>query len=75
MSTKRRKRHTPKQIVKKLWDANAMRDAMLNPGKDEAAVLQSLEVGPATCDRGRKQYGETNSWPLKSSNHWLMPAR
>ena len=53
MSTKRQKRHKPEQIVKKLRDA----DAMLNSGKDEAAVLQSLEVSQATYDRWRKQYG------------------
>lgn len=53
MSTKRRKRHTPEQIVKKLRDA----DAMLNSGKDESAVLQSLEISQATYDRWRKQYG------------------
>ena len=53
MSTKRRKRHTPEQIVRKLRDA----DAMLNAGKDQAAVLQSLEVSQATYDRWRAQYG------------------
>jgi len=53
MSTKRHKRHTPEQIVKKLRDA----DAMLNAGRDEAAVLQALEVSQATYDRWRKQYG------------------
>ena len=41
MTTSRRKRHTPEQIVRKLRDA----DAMLNAGKDLAAVLQALEVG------------------------------
>ena len=30
---------------------------MLNAGKDEAAVLQALEVSQATYDRWRKQYG------------------
>lgn len=53
MSTRRRRRHTPEQIVRKLRDA----DAMLNAGKDEAAVLQSLEVTQSTYDRWRKQYG------------------
>ena len=53
MTTRRRKRHTPEQIVRKLRDA----DAMLNAGKDEAAVLQYLEVSQATYDRWRKQYG------------------
>ena len=38
--TKRRRRHTPEQIIRKLRDA----DAMLNSGKDLAAVLQALEV-------------------------------
>ena len=52
MSRKRR-RHTPEQIVRKLRDA----DTMLNAGKDEAAVLQSLEVTQSTYDRWRKQYG------------------
>lgn len=50
---KRRKRHTPEQIVRKLRDA----DAMLNAGKDLAAVLQSLEVSESTYERWRSQYG------------------
>jgi putative transposase len=41
------------QIVRKLRDA----DAMLNAGKDEAVVLQTLEVSESTYDRWRKQYG------------------
>lgn len=53
MSTRRRKRHSPEQIVRKLRDA----DAMLNAGKDLAAVLQSLEVSESTLERWRKQYG------------------
>jgi hypothetical protein len=53
MSTKRRKRHAPEQIVRKLRDA----DAMLNAGKDQAAVLQALEVSQSTFDRWRAQYG------------------
>lgn len=53
MTTKRRKRHTPEQIVRKLRDA----DALLNAGKDEAAVLQTLEVSESTYERWRKQYG------------------
>ena len=44
MTTKRRKRHSPEQIVRKLRDA----DAMLNAGKDVAAVLQALEVSEST---------------------------
>ena len=44
MSNKRRIRHTPEQVVRKLRDA----DAMLNAGKDLAAVLQALEISEAT---------------------------
>ena len=53
MTTKRRKRHSPEQIVRKLRDA----DAMLNAGQDLAAVLQTLEVSEATYLRWRNQYG------------------
>jgi len=51
--TKRRKRHSPEQIVKKLRDA----EAMLNAGKELAAVLQAMEVSEATYHRWRNQYG------------------
>ena len=53
MTTRRRKRHSPEQIVHKLRDA----DAMLNAGKDLAAVLQAIEVSQSTFDRWRSQYG------------------
>jgi len=53
MTTRRRKRHSPEQIVRKLRDA----DAMLNAGKDLSAVLQALEVSEATYVRWRSQYG------------------
>lgn len=53
MSGKRRRRHGPEEIVRKLRDA----DAMLNAGKDVAAVLQFLEVSQATYLRWRNQYG------------------
>ena len=53
MTGKRRKRHGPEEIVRKLRDA----DAMLNAGKDVAAVLQALEVSEATYSRWRNQYG------------------
>lgn len=51
--TKRRKRHSPEQIIKKLRDA----EGMLNSGKDLALVLQSLEVSQSTYERWRAQYG------------------
>lgn len=44
MSTKRRNRHRPEQIVRKLRDAEAVWSA----GKDLAAVLQSSEVSEST---------------------------
>jgi putative transposase len=61
MSTKRRQRHRPEQIVKKLRDA----EAMLNAGRDLAAVLQSLEVSEATYHRWRNQYGGMKSEEAK----------
>ena len=57
MSTKRRRRHSPEQIVRKPRDA----DAMLNAGKDLAAVLQALEVSESTLERWRRQYGGMKS--------------
>ncbi len=53
MSTRRRRRHSPEQIIVKLRDA----DAMLNAGKDLAVVLQGLEVSESTYERWRAQYG------------------
>lgn len=53
MTRRRGKRHSPEQIVRKLRDA----DAMLNAGKDLAAVLQALEVSESTYLRWRSQYG------------------
>lgn len=55
--TKRRKRHSPEQIVAKLRDA----DAMLNAGKEIADVLQKLEISEATYFRWRNQYGGMKS--------------
>jgi putative transposase len=53
MLEKRRKRHSPEEVVRKLRDA----DAMLNAGKELVAVLQALEVSEATLHRWRAQYG------------------
>ena len=55
MTSKRRKKHKPEQIVAKLRDA----DAMLNAGKDLAAVLQALEISEATLARWRAQASAT----------------
>jgi putative transposase len=57
MTSGRRKRHNPEQIVRKLRDA----DALLNSGKDLAAVLQALEVSESTYVRWRSQYGGMKS--------------
>jgi putative transposase len=61
MTGKRRKRHGPEQIVRKLRDA----DAMLNAGKDVAAVFQALEISEATYLRWRNQYGGMKSEEAK----------
>jgi hypothetical protein len=49
MTTRRRKKHRPEEVVAKLRDA----DAMLNAGKDLAAVLQALEISESTLERWR----------------------
>ena len=59
--TTRRRRHSPEQIVKKLRDA----DAMLNSGRDLAAVLQSLEVSESAYERWRNQYSGMKSEEAK----------
>lgn len=55
--TRKRKRHSPEQIVKKLRDA----DVMLNCGKGIEEVLKSIEVSEATYHRWRQQYGGMKS--------------
>jgi putative transposase len=65
MATKRRKRHDPEQIVRKLRDA----EAMLNAGKDQAAVLQALEISEATWWRWRNQYGGMKAEEAKRLKH------
>ncbi|MCX7399294.1 MAG: transposase [Planctomycetales bacterium] len=59
--SKKRKRHSPEQIVAKLRDA----EVMLNSGKDLAAVLQTLEVCEATYHRWRNQFGGMKSEEAK----------
>ena len=61
MAKKRRKRHNPEQIVKKLRDA----DVMLNSGKDLGAVLQTLGIAEATYHRWQNQYGGMKSSEAK----------
>ena len=61
MTGKKRKRHGPDQIVKKLADA----DRLLNAGKSLGEVLQALEVSEATYHRWRNQYGGMKSTEAK----------
>lgn len=51
--TKRRQRHSPEQIVRKIQDA----DRVLAEGGDVAAVLRELNVTEATYYRWRNQFG------------------
>jgi putative transposase len=53
MSTKRRTRHSPEQIIRKLLEA----DAMLSTGKTIGQVVQTLEISEQTFHRWRNQYG------------------
>ncbi len=50
---KKRKRHTPEQLIRKLREA----DTMLAAGKKMEHVYQALEVSEATFNRWRNQYG------------------
>jgi putative transposase len=51
--TRRRKRRTPEQIIRKLREA----DGMLAAGQTIGQLCQSLEVSEATFHRWRNQYG------------------
>lgn len=51
--SKRRKRHTPEQIIRKLREA----DTMLSSGQTIGHVAQALEVSEQTYHRWRNQYG------------------
>lgn len=53
MTTSRRKRHSPEQIIKKLREA----DAMLAAEKSVGQVCQQLAISEQTLHRWRKQYG------------------
>ena len=58
---KRRKRHSPEQIVRKLRDA----EVMLTNGKSMEEVLKVMEVSEATFNRWRNQYGGMKSEEAK----------
>ena len=51
--SRRRRRHTPEQIIRKLRDG----DAILAAGKTIGEVCQALEVSEQTFHRWRNQYG------------------
>ena len=59
--TKKRKCHTPEQIVKKLRDA----EVMLNAGKSMEEVLKMLEVSETTFDRWQNRFGGMKSEEAK----------
>ena len=58
---KKRKRHTPEQVIGKLREA----DAMLSGGASLGQVLQALGVSEATLNRWRNQYGGMKSGEAK----------
>ena len=53
MTKRRRKRHTPEQIIRKLRDA----ETMLNTGKTLGEVCQQLEISEQSFHRWQTQYG------------------
>jgi transposase-like protein len=53
MGQRRRRRHTPEQIIRKLREA----DRMLGEGSEVAVVAKQLEVSEQTLHRWRQQYG------------------
>jgi transposase-like protein len=53
LTTMKRHRHTPEQIVRKLREG----DRLLNEGKDLAEVLRHFQVSESSWNRWRNQYG------------------
>ena len=53
LTTMKRHRHTPEQIVRKLREG----DRLLNEGKDITEVVRHLEIAESTWNRWRSQYG------------------
>lgn len=53
MTKRRRKRHTPEQIIRKLRDA----ETMLSAGKTIGEVCQQLEISEQSFNRWQTQYG------------------
>ena len=65
MTNKRRKRHSPEQIVRKIQEA----DRILAEGGDVAAVLRQLNVTEATYNRWRNQFGGLKAEDAKKLKH------
>ncbi len=65
MTNKRRKRHSPEQIVRKIQEA----DRILAEGGDVAAVLRQLNVTEATYYRWRNQFGGLKAEDAKKLKH------
>lgn len=61
MSSSKRKRHTPEQIIGKLREA----EAMLASGKSVTQVSQALEVSEVTYHRWKSEYGGMKSDAVK----------
>jgi len=53
ITTMKRHRHTPEQVVRKLREG----ERLLNEGKDLVEVLRHLEVSESSWNRWRAQYG------------------
>jgi len=68
--SRRRKRHSPEQIVRLLRDA----DAMLAAGKTIGEVCQALETSEATFHRWRNQYGGMKAEEAKRLKKLLAEA-
>ncbi len=65
MTNKRRQRHSPEQIVRKIQEA----DRILAEGGDVAAVLRQLNVTEATYYRWRNQFGGLKAEDAKKLKH------
>lgn len=63
--SRRRKRHSPEQIIRKLRDA----DAMLAAGKTIGEICQALETSEQTFHRWRNQYGGMKAEEAKRLKH------
>jgi putative transposase len=61
MGQRRRRRHTPEQILRKLREADRLQDE----GRDVASVAKELEVSEQTLHRWRAQDGELKASAVK----------